>query len=48
MLGRKIWDRVYCRCCNGPRTVRVERRREKREWEREAAGLIRARTTESN
>ncbi|MEV0584124.1 hypothetical protein [Nonomuraea sp. NPDC050310] len=35
MLGRKVWDRVACTCCNGPRTAKVERAREKRELARE-------------
>lgn len=35
MLGRKVWDRVYCSCCNGPRSVKVERGREKRQMARE-------------
>lgn len=35
MLGRKVWDRVYCSCCNGPRSVKVERAREKRQMARE-------------
>lgn len=35
MLGRGVWYGVFCRCCNGPRTVKVEKLREKRRWQRE-------------
>lgn len=35
MLGRKVWDRVFCACCNGPRSVKAERAREKRQFARE-------------
>ena len=35
MLGRKVWYGVFCSCCNGPRSVKVERAREKREIARE-------------
>ncbi len=35
MLGRGVWYGVFCRGCNGPRTVKVERLREKRAWRRE-------------
>jgi len=40
MLGRKVWDRVYCSCCNGPRTVKAERQREKRELARELPAIL--------
>lgn len=32
MLGRQVWYGVFCRCCNGPRSVQVEKRREERTW----------------
>jgi hypothetical protein len=35
MLGRKVWYGSFCSCCNGPRTVKVERVREKRAFARE-------------
>lgn len=35
MLGRKVWDGVFCACCNGPRGVKVERAKEKRALARE-------------
>lgn len=35
MLGRKVWYGVFCTCCNGPRSVKAERAREKREFARE-------------
>jgi hypothetical protein len=35
MLGRQAWDRIPCSCCNGPRSVKTERQREKRETARE-------------
>lgn len=35
MLGRQVWYGVFCSCCNGPRTVRVERHRENRQWRAE-------------
>lgn len=40
MLGRKVWDRTPCSCCNGPRTVKVERAREKREMARELPAIL--------
>jgi hypothetical protein len=36
MLGRKTSYGLPCSCCNGPRSVKVERVRENREMEREA------------
>jgi hypothetical protein len=35
MLGRKVWYGLPCTCCNGPREVRVEKRREERFWRRD-------------
>jgi hypothetical protein len=35
MLGRQIWYGVVCSCCNGPRSVKQERLREKRALARE-------------
>ena len=35
MLGRQVWYGVFCSCCNGPRTVKAERQREKRAMARE-------------
>lgn len=35
MLGRGVWYGVYCSCCNGPRSNRQEKAREKRHWRRE-------------
>ena len=32
MLGRQVWYGVFCSCCNGPRSVQVEKRREERAW----------------
>jgi hypothetical protein len=35
MLGRQVWYGVFCSCCNGPRSVKMERAREKRAFARE-------------
>lgn len=35
MLGRQVWYGVFCSCCNGPRSVKQERLREKRTLARE-------------
>ena len=40
MLGRKAWDRIPCSCCNRPRSVKVERAREKRETAREISDEV--------
>ncbi len=35
MLGAGAYWGLPCSCCNGPRSVKVEKRREERAWRRE-------------
>jgi hypothetical protein len=35
MLGSGTYYGIPCTCCNGPRSVQVEKRREERAWRRE-------------
>ena len=46
MLGRLVWDRIPCSCCNRARTVKVERAREKRQTAREIAEAMAERVSE--